>query len=56
MYNNMKEFSLTKRIAKHGDQAVIIIPKMLQGILKPRTMVGLKIKVLDDGAEMNKDG
>ena len=47
----MREFSITKQIAKHGDQAVIIIPKMLQGILKPRTMVELKIKVLDEVME-----
>lgn len=42
----MSEFSLTKQIAKHGNQAIIVIPKVLQEELSPKTVVELKIKVL----------
>ncbi len=42
----MDKFTLTKNIAKHGSQAVIVIPKMLQDILKPKTMVEVTIRVL----------
>lgn len=41
------EFTLTKQVAKHGSQAVIVIPKMLQDVLKPKTLVEVKIKVLE---------
>jgi hypothetical protein len=44
----MKTFNITKRIAKHGKQAIIIIPKMLQLMLKPNTIVQLQIKVLEE--------
>lgn len=44
----MIEFTLTKQISKQGKQAVIIIPKFLQEKLKPRTMVEIKIKILED--------
>jgi hypothetical protein len=43
----MKTFMITKKIAKHGKQAIIIIPKMLQQLLKPNTIVELQIKVLE---------
>jgi len=42
----MNEFSLTKQIAKHGKQAIIVIPKVLQDDLCPKTLVELKIKIL----------
>jgi hypothetical protein len=38
---------ITKKIAKHGKQAIIIIPKMLQQMLKPDTVVQLQIKVIE---------
>ena len=41
----MKYF-LTKRIAKHGRQAVIIVPKLLEKNLKPGTVVNLAIDVI----------
>ena len=47
----MKEFTLTKQIAKHGDQAVLVIPKMLQDVLKPKTMVEVRIRILDMGVK-----
>jgi len=44
----MKQFIITKKIAKHGKQAIIVIPKILQEALKPNTLVELQIKVLED--------
>jgi hypothetical protein len=45
-----KQFTITKRVAKHGKQALIVIPKLLQEELKPGTIVEIKINVLR-GAE-----
>ena len=42
-----KSFTITKRIAKHGKQAVIIIPTLLQEHLKPNTLVEIKIEILN---------
>lgn len=43
-----KNFTLTKRIAKHGSQAIIIIPRMLEYELRPNTIVQLKIDVIKE--------
>jgi len=43
-----KEFTIRKKIAKHGKNTIIIIPKLLQEDLKPRTIVELKIKILEE--------
>lgn len=42
----MKQFILTKRIAKHGSQSIIVIPRMIEDELKPRTIVKLTIDIL----------
>ena len=42
------EFAITKKIAKHGSQAIIVIPKILEGQLKPGTIVELKINVIEE--------
>lgn len=43
----MKEqYVLTKKIAKHGKQSIIVIPKMLEERLKPKMMVKLTIDVI----------
>ena len=44
----MQEFTLTKQISKHGKQAIIVIPKILQNQLQPKTLVEIKIKVLKE--------
>ena len=44
----MKTFTITKKIAKHGKQAVIVIPSFLQDELKPRTIVEVKINVVKE--------
>jgi len=43
-----KKFVITKKIAKHGSQAVIVIPRILEEYLKPGTIVELGINVLDE--------
>lgn len=45
----MDEFTLTKQISKQGLQSVIIIPTFLRERLKPKTLVELKIKILECG-------
>jgi antitoxin component of MazEF toxin-antitoxin module len=42
-----KSFTITKKIAKHGNQAVIIIPTMLQEQLPHRSLVEVRIEVIE---------
>ena len=44
----IKQFILTKKIAKHGRQAIIVLPKILEGKLPPQTLVKLTIDILED--------
>ena len=46
-----KTFTLTKRICKHGSQAVITIPKLLEHELKPGIIAEVKITILGEVAE-----
>ena len=41
-----KQFVLTKKIAKHGSQSIIVIPRMLEKELKPKTIVKITIDIL----------
>lgn len=43
-----EQIVITKRIAKHGKQAIIVIPRLLENKLKPRTVVKLTIDVLEE--------
>ncbi len=43
-----KNFTITKRIAKHGKQNVIVIPSFLQSELKPKTVVEVRINVVKE--------
>ena len=43
-----KQFVITKKVAKHGSQAVIVIPRVLESHLKPKTVVKLTIDVLEE--------
>ena len=47
----MKQFVITKKIAKHGSQAIIVVPRVLEQHLKPKTLVKLTIDVLEDAHE-----
>jgi len=41
------KYYLTKRIAKHGRQSIIVIPKILEKNLKPGTIVNLSIDIIE---------
>ena len=43
-----KQFNIIKRVAKHGRQSIIVVPKMLEQHLKPGVVVELKIGILED--------
>lgn len=45
---NGKSFVLTKKIAKHGSQAIIVVPRILEQELRPNTIVQLKIDVIKE--------
>ncbi len=45
-----KRFTLTKRIAKHGRQAIIVIPAILQEELPPGTIVTIQLDVLKEAS------
>ena len=48
IYKMNKKFTLTKRIAKHGNQSIIVIPGLIEEHLKPGTVVEINIQVLFD--------
>jgi antitoxin component of MazEF toxin-antitoxin module len=50
MYN-MQVYTITKQISKHGSQAVIVIPKVLQAELKPGTVAEVKITILREAEQ-----
>lgn len=41
----MEKFTITKKIAKHGRQAVIIIPTILQNNLAPGKIVEVTLEI-----------
>ena len=41
-------FTITKRIAKHGKQAVIVIPSILSQHVKPAMLVKIQIDILEE--------
>jgi len=43
-----KEFIITKKIAKHVSQAIIVIPRILEKDLKPGTIAQVRIEVLGE--------
>src|SRR3989338_7025491 len=48
MAQKPKSYVLTKKIAKHGHQAIIVIPKFLPQDLKPQTVVEIKLTVVKE--------
>lgn len=42
----MKQYTITKKIAKHGTQSIIVIPKILEKDLKPGTIAQITIDVI----------
>ncbi len=47
----MKSFTITKKIAKHGSQAIVVIPRLLESELKPGTVVKMTFDVLREVEE-----
>ena len=47
MENKKQTFTITKRIAKHGSQSIIVIPRILESQLKPGTITQLTIEILN---------
>lgn len=43
-----KEYTITKKIAKHGNQAIIVIPRILEDNLKPGTITKLTIEIIEE--------
>ncbi|HLC96031.1 MAG TPA: hypothetical protein VJH97_01805 [Candidatus Nanoarchaeia archaeon] len=43
----MKQYVLTKKIAKHGSQSIIVIPRVLEQELKPGTIAKITIDVIE---------
>lgn len=48
MENVQKRFIITKKVAKHGSQSIIVIPRVLEGHLKPGTVMQLTIDVVEE--------
>jgi len=46
----MAHFVITKKIAKHGSQAIIVIPRILETQLKPGTLAQVTIDTLEGEA------
>ncbi|MFA7707484.1 MAG: hypothetical protein WCX73_00885 [Candidatus Pacearchaeota archaeon] len=42
-------YTITKKIAKHGSQSIIVIPNVLSHKIKPQMLVKVTIDVLDNG-------
>jgi hypothetical protein len=47
-----KEFTITKKIAKHGSQAVIIIPRLLERELSPGIIAKITIEIIERGEKL----
>jgi hypothetical protein len=48
MSTQTKQFTITKKIAKHGSQAVIIIPSFLQEHLFPGALTKITIEIIGE--------
>ena len=50
----LKTFTITKKVAKHGNQSVIVIPSFLKKELKPKTIVEVRINVVKSVEKVNE--
>lgn len=44
----MKQYTITKKIAKHGNQSIICIPEVLRDKLKPGMLAEISIEIIED--------
>jgi hypothetical protein len=49
-----KQFNIRKRIAKHGINSIIVIPKLIQQDLPRGTIVDIQIRVVEDAESENE--
>ena len=49
--NIPKSYTITKKIAKHGKQSVIVIPNFLNDELKPKTVVEVKLTIVREAED-----
>ena len=47
MTQQNKKFTITKRIAKHGSQSIIVIPRILEEHLRPGTIAEISINIIE---------
>lgn len=43
-----KKFVITKKVAKHGSQSIVVIPRILEQHLRPGTIIQINIEVLSE--------
>jgi len=43
----LKQFTITKKVAKHGSQAIVVVPKLLEQKLSPGTIVKITFEILE---------
>lgn len=48
-----KTFTITRKIAKHGEQQVIVIPSFLRDELKPKTIVEARLTIIREAEDGN---
>jgi hypothetical protein len=48
MENKNRQFTIRKKIASQGENSIIVIPKLLRNELKPKTIVEINIRVLEE--------
>ncbi|MBR9705220.1 hypothetical protein GOV12_07445 [Candidatus Pacearchaeota archaeon] len=44
----IKKFIITKKIAKHGSQAIIVIPRALESRIRPGSLAEISIDIIDE--------
>jgi antitoxin component of MazEF toxin-antitoxin module len=54
MKSQTESYIITKKIAKHGNQAVIVIPSVLHRKLRPQTLVKVTIDIIEESLEETK--
>jgi hypothetical protein len=48
---DQNEYTITQRIAKHGEQAVLVIQKVLQNELRPGTIAEVRIRIVREAEQ-----
>ena len=43
-----KQITITKKIAKHGNQAILVVPKVLENKLRPGTIVEVSFEIIEN--------